>query len=541
MQDKTIYFKEIIKQVPRILGQLDRNPLSKTYGCFDRQYWHYNIVDFPCVRYQEAVLTLSIAYQLKNKENPYYNNALLRDWINAAVEFWAKIQDKDGSFSEWYPHEHSFAPTAFSAYAISETLLRLNKDIIHKDKTIKSLEKAASWLLTKKEERVQNQECGAVIALHNIFLLTKKELYKKRAEEIVKRIAKKQSDEGWFYEYGSADIGYLSLAIDYLAKYHKKTKNKIALAMLNKAIDFISYFIHPNLTVGGEYASRNTEYLIPDGFEIMAAKNKAAATITSHIRASLKNQSTISPFSLDDRYLCYIGYTWLQAFENSKNKGEKAAPNYKKNFIKHFPEAKIYIISSSNFYAIINYGKGGTFKLFAKKNNKCLYDAGTLIKTKTENLMSALVNTSKAQIKNQEIVIEGSLGKIQENILSPAKNISLRLFQSTLGKSSSISLAVKNKLRDLTITKKDVRLNMRYKRKISISQKVKIEDTISAKEIVKKVVIGAKASYIFVPSSRYFQLSELNNQPKEFMINSKQCTIAREFDASGKVKIKKRV
>ena len=36
-----------LADIPKILTLQDRNPHSPTYGCFDRNYWHYKIIDFP--------------------------------------------------------------------------------------------------------------------------------------------------------------------------------------------------------------------------------------------------------------------------------------------------------------------------------------------------------------------------------------------------------------------------------------------------------------------------------------------------------------
>jgi len=36
-----------LAHVPHVLTLLDRNRHSPTYGCFDRGFWHYRIVDFP--------------------------------------------------------------------------------------------------------------------------------------------------------------------------------------------------------------------------------------------------------------------------------------------------------------------------------------------------------------------------------------------------------------------------------------------------------------------------------------------------------------
>jgi hypothetical protein len=118
-----VYLREVLRLAPRLVSLLDRSPLSRTYGCFDRQYWHYTAIDFPCARSQEAALTLVLLYKTAHAENPYYQNKSVLGWANAALDYWSEMQEKNGSFSEWYPHENSFVATVFSSYAISEALL----------------------------------------------------------------------------------------------------------------------------------------------------------------------------------------------------------------------------------------------------------------------------------------------------------------------------------------------------------------------------------------------------------------------------------
>ena len=54
--NRDLFAQEALKQIPKLLTLLDRNPHSPTYGCFDRNFWHYKIIDFPsrsdsaCVR-----------------------------------------------------------------------------------------------------------------------------------------------------------------------------------------------------------------------------------------------------------------------------------------------------------------------------------------------------------------------------------------------------------------------------------------------------------------------------------------------------------
>jgi len=506
-----VYLKEILREVPRLISQLNRNPISEDYGCFDRNYWHYNIIDFPCARMQEAALTLALLYEIRHRDNPYYNKKIILEWINSALEYWLKIQNRNGSFNEWYPNENSFVATAFSSYAISETLLQLKDLINSRDDIISGLIKAGRFISRKKESRVVNQETGAAIALYNIYLLTDDEFFKEKSFEKIEFIINEQTEEGWFNEYGGADMGYLSLAIDYLAKIYKKTNEERILNSLKKALGFIKYFIHPDGSCGGIYGSRNTEYLIPDGFEILSEKIKDAALISNEIRNSLERNSMIGLSKLDDRYLMYNGYTFLQAYLNSKEVKATEKLPYKNEFIKNFPKAGLLVISDPLIYMVVNYRKGGVYKLSFKKINRSISDAGLLIHTKkgTKLTSSWLSDADNIEFIDNKIKIKGTLWKVTDKTLSPIENILLRAFQLGFGRSQFISQNLKEKLRDILITKTT---DTRYKftREISIGKKyVKISDVID--KICGKAYINCKTSLIYTPSSRYFLLEELNS------------------------------
>ena len=56
---RALYLRLALPYVPRILHLLDQNPYSPNYGCFDRAFWHYRTMDFPCGMSQEMVLFIS--------------------------------------------------------------------------------------------------------------------------------------------------------------------------------------------------------------------------------------------------------------------------------------------------------------------------------------------------------------------------------------------------------------------------------------------------------------------------------------------------
>ena len=522
--NKEIYLDAVLEQIPRLLGLLDRNIGSKTYGCFDRSYWHYHVADFPCSRSQEACLTLALLYSINNKKNIYYKNDLILEWIKASLQFWAKMQDKNGSFSEWYPNENSFVATAFSSYAISETLICLPQ--LKSQELTDALNKAAKWISKKSEKDVQNQQIGAILALYNVYLLTNNENYKKYSVKMINLLKDMQSDEGWFLEYKGADIGYLSLAVDYLAKFYKKSKNKDALQMAEKGISFTHNFIHPNLTFGGEYGSRNTEYLIPDGFEIV--KTKEAESVSYFIRKSLLERRTIAPFSFDDRYLSYISYTYLQAFMDAKENVSSLKINYK---TKYFEKSGLFIFND-NYFLVSNLNKGGSFKAFFK--NKNIYDSGIILVSKKRYFSGYLQDCVK-YCDVSSIKAEGFLNYLNDTKMSPLKIIISRVFQFTFGRFDLFGRLIKNILRRLLITG-NKKSSIKYKREIFFKPNLKIVDTIYDAP-VSKIILGVKSSYTPVPSSKYFQKAELDNIPLAVDITKKtNVRITREFDSNGSLK-----
>ena len=139
-----VYLIPVLNNAPRLLGLLNRNISSSSYGSFDREYWHYNTVDFSCARKQEAVLTLTLLYSIKHEKNRYYQNREILGYIRAALMFWTGIQNKNGSFNEWYPNENSFVVTSFSTYAVSESLLLIKDELPENEyrKIINALMKA---------------------------------------------------------------------------------------------------------------------------------------------------------------------------------------------------------------------------------------------------------------------------------------------------------------------------------------------------------------------------------------------------------------
>ena len=116
------YLERVMAELPRALTLLDRDPSSPSYGCFDRNYWHYRTQDFPSGMYQELALPLAQAFAVPWPGNRFLGEPRLRELALAGVDFAARSAHADGSCDDYFPNERALGATAFAAAACAEAL-----------------------------------------------------------------------------------------------------------------------------------------------------------------------------------------------------------------------------------------------------------------------------------------------------------------------------------------------------------------------------------------------------------------------------------
>ena len=93
--------------LPRLLTQVCRDPSSPHFGCFDRDWWHYRIRDFPSVILQQGGYALHLASQPGAQAEQREG---LKKLAAAACRFWNGRATRRGAFEEYYPWEQGFPP-----------------------------------------------------------------------------------------------------------------------------------------------------------------------------------------------------------------------------------------------------------------------------------------------------------------------------------------------------------------------------------------------------------------------------------------------
>jgi hypothetical protein len=329
------YSDEALRFLPRLFQMVDRNLYSPTYGSFDRSYWHYRTMDFPCGMYQEFTLPLALAFSQPFEDNPYLGVERVRELALAGVDFARRSAHPDGTCDDYFPYEQAMGALVFSTYACTEAYLLLG---LKDERMVEFFKKRGDHLAAENETgQLTNHQAFAALAAYNIFMITGEEKYRRVSEERQRLALSWQNKaEGWFQEYEGADPGYHTCTIDFLAKLYQKNKDESLIPPLVKAVEFAWHFMHPDGSYAGEYGSRNTYHFYPHGFEVMSRFTDKAGQIAD---AFLRGLATDKRYHNDDnRMCCHLVYDWLQAWQDC-NPRRPASLNTRENFLEWFPAA----------------------------------------------------------------------------------------------------------------------------------------------------------------------------------------------------------
>jgi len=162
-----------------------------------------------------------------------------------------KNQHKDGSYDEWYKHEHGFAATAFTSIAYGYVFFFLAHKLPSNIKKLYSevMHKAGDWLLRHDDlVKINHQMAGAAaLALIGHNLQSKK--YLNGAKIKYELGISLQKKEGWFQEVAGMDLGYCSVLLDYVMTYHLVTGDNRPIDKMSKLVDFMFPYLHPDGTI----------------------------------------------------------------------------------------------------------------------------------------------------------------------------------------------------------------------------------------------------------------------------------------------------
>lgn len=500
------FAKIALEQIPKILTLLDRNVHSPTYGCFDRNFWQYKIIDFPSGMAQEFVYPLALAYHTNLDTNPFYQKPIIRDWVTAGIQYAAMSSHEDGSCDDYFPFERAGGATAFSLLACLESYQILG---LNNPQFLDFFAKRASWLANHHESgQLTNHQALIVLCLEHLSTLLKTSQWDRQKALRLERVIDWQNEEGWFQEYEGCDPGYHTLTIYCLAQIYRMRPDIRIKEVLEKAIKLASYFIHPDGSYSGEYASRNTYNFFPAGFELVGSWLPEALTINDQFLKGIERG--LVPCYADDHIIGHHTWNYLLAW---------------KHFVAHRPElpsrpqgqvylknAQIVIDRRNDYELYLALNKGGVLKLFYQDHLvvsdtqfSLTYQDGKKLK----NAVAHLIDHYSVKVDEHQIVINGELGWAKQKQMTPLNLLILRLVMLSFGR--FFPNLIRKLLQKMLITGKQ-KAPFSFKRELTwVEGQWQIIDSLNAVswQNVVDLGIGCDQTSIYVVMSRTFQLGQL--------------------------------
>jgi hypothetical protein len=503
--ERDVLAHEALQQISTILTLMDRNRHSPTYGCFDRNYWHYRIIDFPSGMAQEFVLPLALAYKLDIPGNPYYQQASIKEWVEAGILYAATSAHFDGSCDDYFPFERAGGAAAFSLLACLDAYQITGVD---NPSILAFFEKRADWLAGHQESgRLSNHQALITLCLELAGQTLGSDRWKISAADRLSQVLSWQTDEGWFWEYEGCDPGYLTLTISILARIDQINPSPELTKALATAVAFAAHFIHPDGSFGGEYGSRNTYNFFPHGFELVGRTNPQALAINDLFLKGLCEGR--GPCHADDHIIGHHTWNYLLAWQDFiPNRPE---PQDREQGRTYFPIAKLLVERRGDMTLYVALNKGGVFKAFCGDTQVCS-DTQFSVQTKgafVRNAVGHLVDDYAPRFGDDEFTVEGPLGWAKQTRMTTVNLIGLRGVMYTVGR--FFPNMIRRLLQRMLITGKKTAPYTFKRSFVWKGDALTVEDELHAEtwDNVAEVALGVDQTSIYVVMSRTFQVAQM--------------------------------
>lgn len=512
----------------RLLSEQDRDPYSLTLGCFDRRYWAWKLVDFPEATFQRNVYPL--AWWLDHDESLSGSmREILTGSIISGLRYAAGIQHADGSFDQAFPHEHSFGATAFLLHPMLYASKVVEGRLSVSDQALldSSLRRAADFLCRRDETHglISNHLAGAALSLICASDSFDERQYDQRARDLVALILDQQSSEGWFLEYDGADPGYQTLCMYYLAQVFRLQPTPALRAALEKSVEFLSWFIHPDGTFGGEYGSRRTAIYYPGGLAILAKDSPLAGRMTEFMLSAILDDQTVTASAIDFGNLAPLLSNYALALEADPVSLEEAPllPCQIEESARNFEEAGLFLRGTKRYYSILGVANGGVLKIYDRNTRSLIWNDGGYVGALGDRKLITTQITDRSRpciIRKDVIEFESPFYRLPDSLPTPFLFIILRLLNLTVMRSVVLGNLIKGLLADRLIRSKR-RIPLHLKRVVRFeSERVIVQDVLNSTKPLELQWMEYGRSFvgIHMASARYFENSgtaagNLSGQP----------------------------
>lgn len=442
-----------LEAFPRLIGKLDREPDSATFGSFDREHWSWKFRDFPIAPLQMGIYPLALVWRHQLPGSPYHGNDRLREWIAGAVMHTMGRQKRNGAYDAFAPNDFDPGPTLGICYSLAAVAALLQEHLPSpiRARLIDSVHRGAQFGLRHEQTHAFASNHWALFAC--AFLeaskLTGDGIFERRAKEIVTRVLEMQSADGCYSEYSGADPGYESLGIGYLARYWRATRDPALLDSMRRAVEFFAHCVHPDGSVGGVYGSRHTQLYFPAGFEILADEVPDAAAVATFMRHRLTRGNVVSPANCDAHNLSSLITSYVEAALSIKERSNvRNLPCERTGHARYFSAAGIFTIGTTRYYAVVSVSKGGVCRVFDRARETLAYqDAGYVARSGSRQWISqALGSGSPTGVDDRSLIIDARFREQRQPAATPLNYLLLRFLSLTVFRSVALGAWIRARI-----------------------------------------------------------------------------------------------
>lgn len=522
LQEASTYREQVVSAVPRLLGTLNRDPLSPAAGSFDRDHWSWKFRDSPVMTLQMAVAPLASLWSHEWSGNPWARSPRLLSWIELAMRETLRRQGRHGGFETIGPNtwDHGVTLAIVSALASAVESLGPALEPGLRDRTLAAMRRGCGFALDTAEDYafISNHQALFALAYYRAHALLGDQALRAAGDACVAAIIRHQSPDGWYREYGGPDPGYETLGISYLGQCWRLTNDPALLDSLRRSVRFLAHCVHPDGSLGGIYGSRYTTLYYPGGLELLAGQSPVAAGIAAFMRARLDARNVVTPETTDAENAPTLLASYLDAGDacaaRSAPASEEPVPGVALDGMVRFPEAGITVAGRRSYYAITSASKGGVVRVFDRLRASLAYeDAGYVIDSGGRRWASQMLGCGREVTGlPEEAKSRSRFARVRQTQLTPVGLIVLRLLNLTVFRSLYLGALVRRQIIARLVTGTESTDQYSLERSIHFHEdRVSIHDELEVRppEALLQLTRPRSFTAIHMGSANYFTSQEL--------------------------------
>jgi hypothetical protein len=469
----------------RVLSDQDRDPSSPTYGCFDRRYWAWKLVDFPEATFQRHVYPLALL--LQDPASRLHNRTDVMDAIRSGLQFAISIQHANGSFDQAFPFEQSWGATAFLLQPMIAAFEAVRPCLGGDADRIAARLTASAAFLRRHRERhglITNHLAGGAHSLYAAGRTFTDAAATDAADALMAEVLSSQSPEGWFPEYGGADPGYQTLCLYYLAEIAAWKPSASLSGALDRSLEFLQWFVHPDGTLGGVYGSRRTRLAYLGGFALLASEFPLAASISEGLSAAAGDELPVTVQTVDSGNLAPLFTNLVRSLSIRQPAARAAAavllPRDRQTARVDFAGAGLHVRVTPAYYAIVGSRNGGTLTVFDRTSNVRVCEDGGYVGQLEDGrfVTSQVTGAHETNVDADSVTVDASFHTMSRPVPTPALFVILRILNLTVMRSIAVGNAIKRALVARLVAPQG-RIDLRVVRRFTFRERVEVHDRFS--------------------------------------------------------------